>query len=50
MMKSQRIRVSGLVMLGRGSGGLSLGHFSALFVLVDGWSLVAGSLVQSYGG
>jgi flagellar biosynthesis protein FliP len=21
-----------------------------LFVLVDGWSLVAGSLVQSYGG
>jgi flagellar biosynthetic protein FliP len=21
-----------------------------LFVLIDGWSLVAGSLVQSYGG
>jgi len=29
---------------------ISLPFKLILFVLVDGWSLVAGSLVQSYGG
>jgi len=29
---------------------LSLPFKLTFFVLVDGWSLVAGSLVQSYGG